>query len=1749
MNTRTIWRWSGLLVVVTMIVSMATAPVGASPVSAPPQNATASPVQQILPKEVGRSIPQKPPSSRGEGKSDEALVKLAPELRPIAKARSSEVVLVTVLMRTGTKVEPYFQRVVVRKPIGGLQWATGEISGANLLKLAGLSGVISVVSFQSYAPVPAPNDDFRGGLGYQPPSLKLEKGKGAQVKEALRKFTAGMSPEQVREKLRADPAFRAKVSEILGRPLPQRPALPEKPSLPPQGGIQPATIKVKDVHGASAAWTKGYTGTGVVAAVVDTGVDFAHPDLQGTQARVPSGPYAGWPYSYDTLSGLFYAFGYSTIGPDTYWDVVGNTYYAHTLPVESPTCNGITCTANLKIDFGSDAGWPWPPVVLPFVWPDTSKSRQYYYTVHPDFPLWNAGSSLGLGYAANPYYAPAAVIVADENTARVYDTVYVDADFDQDLTNNKPMRKGDELAGVDLYDAAGNPGTDGIWDLSAGMLAWIADGENVPPGTNVLYSGLPVPEAGRLLAFIGDDDSHGTNCAGDIAAQGVITDPEWIGPINRIFGGAANAGGVGGPVLSGMAPGAKIAAFQHGFWLPFDSWVLAALGFDGVPNTGDEAQISSNSWGASATINDGWDATSRFAHWLNRNYAPNLAFLVATGNGGHGYGTVTEPDGGSIIDVGASTQYGTLIYFEPITDTTMLAYGDVQPWSNRGPTTLGDVSPDVVAVGAWGTGANPLNLYYGNGQAAYDIFGGTSMATPIAAGNLALVYQAFKAKNGRWPTWQEAKAIFLSGATDLGYDVLTQGSGNVNADRATDIAAGLNYGFWAEPAQWTAGSYRGTDYPAFPAILHPGQSDSQTFTLHNTYTGTFIVNIADTMLMRVAEVTFTLSFPSFGPPPFTRPTWITDITDLINTYEPDLIRAQVVFPYSVFDPEGDYAYNNRWRVMFYGWKDLNGDGNLWTDTNGNGYIDAGEIDQSPWEYNRFTYGYPSGTYLEASLGKDSYSRWLDPAQTAGNGIFFGVQRRSGSAPVTMQVRITFYKKADWGWLTTSASSVSLPAGGNATFNATLSVPADAKPGVYEGAIEVRHGPHKTIIPVVVHVAANSPTFSFGASSPDEPIGDTPYDNGHLFGGFDWAWGYESGDWKLYYFDLPSGTAGPGKAMVVDTRWTNPVPPPPPPTPIFYEDFEGAFPPSGWTVVNNGGDCVWQSTATTGRPNFTGGAGDAADADADWCGPGTTMDTELRTPPIDLSGVTQAWLMFKSDFNDLGNQDHGYVDISTDGGATWTTLLHYDRADYRTRTEIINLTPYVGSANTIIRFRYVAPDWDWWWEVDEVGIYLEEPTPPPPPQYTDVDTWIYAAAPDFYSTSDPAFFGPQSVEQVGGSNDTNIGAGIFTFDTATGGPREVVAGEIRDGLGFIALHNVLYAGTQLGEPIVGQAYQVQASPAPVVITTSNVVNVSPIQFGDSWVESFTSAYTLTEGLGVLTFGLSQPQSWENVNLPPGPTVCDWSYSFSVANGGLIEATAWSTNIADIDLYLFGPVSASSTTPTAWEQVRVKRPPDGTYQVCVDNWSGTPGTFNLILRVIQGTDLVVSGVPTGTINANTPVTFTVTFTKTAAPGTTWEGLLYLGPAAAPTAIEIPVTVNIITPTVLLTANKVASTEWVNAGDVFTYTITVRNLGSDREYVSVVDPLPAMVEFVPGSQTATKGSAFLDLIAREMRWTDWVNGGETVTITFRVRAQTGRGWAENTVSVNGRVSAQSLEATARTFINPYRLFLPLVMRNYGP
>ena len=85
-------------------------------------------------------------------------------------------------------------------------------------------------------------------------------------------------------------------------------------------------------------------------AIVDTGVDFGHPDLQGTQHTLTSGPYAGWPFAYDTISGARYAVepGYA-FDPGNQMGGYGYTRYAHTLPVPTPSCNGTTCFGRLVL--------------------------------------------------------------------------------------------------------------------------------------------------------------------------------------------------------------------------------------------------------------------------------------------------------------------------------------------------------------------------------------------------------------------------------------------------------------------------------------------------------------------------------------------------------------------------------------------------------------------------------------------------------------------------------------------------------------------------------------------------------------------------------------------------------------------------------------------------------------------------------------------------------------------------------------------------------------------------------------------------------------------------------------------------------------------------------------------------------------------------------------------------------------------------------------------------------------------------------------------------------------------------------------------------------------------------------------------------------------------------------------------------------------------------------------------------------
>jgi subtilisin family serine protease len=171
-----------------------------------------------------------------------------------------------------------------------------------------------------------------------------------------------------------------------------------------------------------------------------------------------------------------------------------------------------------------------------------------------------------------------------------------------------------------------------------------------------------------------------------------------------------------------------------------------------------------------------------------------------------------------------------------------------------------------------------------------------------------------------------------------------------------------------------------------------------------------------------------------------------------------------------------------------------------------------------------------------------------------------------------------------------------------------------------------------------------------------------------------------------------------------------------------EDFEGAFPPRGWSIVNAAGsDCGWarndQVTPSEepidpehgGRPNFAGGDGYVAVVDSDACGLGTVTDTALITPIIDLSYTGSAALTFLTSYYHLGDSRFRVLG-SHDGGVTWQEHLQWASSvqPWGPGFEMtVDLDEHVGSEDVRLRFHYEG-GWDWWAQIDQVRVAFEAP---------------------------------------------------------------------------------------------------------------------------------------------------------------------------------------------------------------------------------------------------------------------------------------------------------------------------------------------------------------------------------------------------------------------------------------------------------
>ena len=151
-----------------------------------------------------------------------------------------------------------------------------------------------------------------------------------------------------------------------------------------------------------------------------------------------------------------------------------------------------------------------------------------------------------------------------------------------------------------------------------------------------------------------------------------------------------------------------------------------------------------------------------------------------------------------------------------------------------------------------------------------------------------------------------------------------------------------------------------------------------------------------------------------------------------------------------------------------------------------------------------------------------------------------------------------------------------------------------------------------------------------------------------------------------------------------------------------EGFDGGALPAGWTIVDNKGNGqVWRFDDPKNRGNLTGGTGKFAIMDSDFYGSTGVQDTSLVTPSIDMTSLTSPVVGFKQDYRNLG--DFTDVDVSIDGGATWTTVLHQEDDARGPREDVLQLPSAAGQADVKIRFHQYESDFDWWWEIDDVSI--------------------------------------------------------------------------------------------------------------------------------------------------------------------------------------------------------------------------------------------------------------------------------------------------------------------------------------------------------------------------------------------------------------------------------------------------------------
>ncbi len=310
----------------------------------------------------------------------------------------------------------------------------------------------------------------------------------------------------------------------------------------------------------------------------------------------------------------------------------------------------------------------------------------------------------------------------------------------------------------------------------------------------VVYSQGFLPNNNRAADYYG----HGTHVAGLIGGTGADS-------------GTAN----GYPaVYAGMAPGVNLIDLRvldlNGSGT--DSQVIAAIQEAITLKSTYNIRVINMSLGRPVFESYTLDPVDQA---VEAAWQAGIVVVTAAGNNGryaptNGFGTIAVPGNDpAVITVGATLTMGTASRVDD----------EIASYSSKGPTAIDHiVKPDLVAPGnhivsildggsTLATDYPQFDVYSSNGTSQYFVLSGTSMATPLVSGAVALMLQQNPAltpdqvKARLMKTAWKGFGRYTQSTADINqevysneYDVFTYGAGYLDVDAAlgnTNLATGV----------------------------------------------------------------------------------------------------------------------------------------------------------------------------------------------------------------------------------------------------------------------------------------------------------------------------------------------------------------------------------------------------------------------------------------------------------------------------------------------------------------------------------------------------------------------------------------------------------------------------------------------------------------------------------------------------------------------------------------------------------------------------------------------------------------------------------------------------------------------------------------------------------------------------------------------------------------------------------------------